>query len=81
MRLRRSRVHDSRTYTIHATYATDANTAGSTVVIPYTVNKVQPGIALISSVPGTAAYGQAITFTVTVSPAAAPRSSRRTAAR
>jgi hypothetical protein len=58
-------------YTIHATYSGNTTTATSTVVLPYTVNKVQPGIAVVSSIPGPTpnpVYGQPITYTVTVSP-------------
>ena len=59
-------------YAIHATYVpADGNTATSTGNLAYSVNKVQPGIVLVSSIPGPSpnpVFGEPITYTVTVSP-------------
>lgn len=58
-------------YGIHATFTPgDANTATSTGNLAYTVNKVQPGISLSTSVANNATYGLPITYTVEVDPPA-----------
>jgi uncharacterized protein (TIGR03437 family) len=54
-------------FNISATYNGDANTALSTTLLPYTVNKPAPALTLSSNA-NPSVYGQSVTFTATAAP-------------